>query len=306
MEGEPYLDGIDFKIFSDATTLENAFRAGEIDVITYGNDCDLMNNLSTYNDISYDINSNGLGAESVGIIPSSANESDPFYKAEVRQAFCYAVDWDNVVSSLSYGIYQRTNQWAVPGSETYNDDVQGYSYDPDKAKQLLTDAGYPDGFETTLYTTSSGFLYTAAQAAAAQLEEVGIHANIEIVDATKGNDLMTNGWTGIYWHFASIGPDLGLYMGRHLDPNGAYYAKGIQHPQDALDLLSEIRTATDHDVKVEKELEMQKLIYDDYALFGEPLYVNAAKHIRYNYVKGGEFAQADAISWSPATCWLDK
>ena len=306
VEGEPYLDGIDFKIFSDATTLENAFRAGEIDVITYGNDCDLMNNLSTYNDISYDINSNGLGAESVGIIPSSANESDPFYKAEVRQAFCYAVDWDNVVSSLSYGIYQRTNQWAVPGSETYNDDVQGYSYDPDKAKQLLTDAGYPDGFETTLYTTSSGFLYTAAQAAAAQLEEVGIHANIEIVDATKGNDLMTNGWTGIYWHFASIGPDLGLYMGRHLDPNGAYYAKGIQHPQDALDLLSEIRTATDHDVKVEKELEMQKLIYDDYALFGEPLYVNAAKHIRYNYVKGGEFAQADAISWSPATCWLDK
>lgn len=306
IKGEPYLDGIEFKIFSDMTTLENAFRANEIDVITYGQDCDLMNNLSSYNDISFDINTNGLGAESVGLIPSSAEEDDPFYKAEVRQALCYAVDWDSIVSSLSYGIYQRTNQWAVPGSETYSSEVQGYSYDPEKAKQLLSDSGYENGFDTTLYTSSSGFMNNAAQAISAQLAEVGIKANIEIVDATKGGDLMTNGWKGLYWHYASIGPDLGLYMGRHLDPNGAYYAKGIQHPQDALDLLNQIRTATEHADKVEKEHEMQKLIYDTYALFGEPLYVNAAKHIRYNYVKGGEFATADAISWSPATCWIDK
>ena len=304
--GEPYLDGIEFKIFSDSTTLENAFKAGEVDVITYGQDCDLLNDLISFNGISFDGCSNGLGAESVGLIPSSADESDPFYKKEVRQALCYAVDWDSIVSSLSYGLYQRTNQWAVPGSETYNDEVVGYSYDPEKAKELLTEAGYSDGFETTLYTMSSGFYNNAAQAISAQLAEVGITANIEIVDATKGNDLMTNGWTGLYWHFASIGPDLGLYMGRHLDTNGAYYAKGIQHPDDALKLLGEIRTATDHDIKVEKELEMQKLIYDEYALFGMPLNVSSAKHIRYNYVKGGEFAAADAISWSPATCWLDK
>ncbi|MDO4284144.1 MAG: ABC transporter substrate-binding protein [Eubacteriales bacterium] len=306
VEGQPYLDGVEFTIYADATTLENSLRAGEIDVVTYA-DVDLWNNVQNDSNYTVDRNANGQGVESVGLIPSSADESDPFYDARVRQAFCYAVDWDTLVSSLSYGLYERTNQWAAPGSVTYNPNVVGYSYDPEKAKELLAEAGYADGFTTTLYVPgSTGFYANAAAVVSASLAEVGITANIETVDAAKGNDIMSNGWTGLYWHFASIGPDLGLYMGRHLDVDGAYYAKGIQHPDDCLDLLAQIRVATNDEEKIALEWELQEKIYDEYALFGEPLFVNSAVWIRSTDVKGGQFAVVHAATWSPATCWLDR
>ncbi len=306
VDGLPYLDGVEFTIFADSTTLENSMRAGEIDMLTYA-DVDTWNNLGSDSNYTVDLNANGLGLESVGLIPSSADESDPFADVRVRQALCYAVDWDTLVSSLSYGLYSRTNQWASPDAVTYNPNVKGYSYDPEKAKELLAEAGYADGFTTSLYVPgSTGFFANAAVVISASLAEVGITANVETIDGAKGNDLMANGWSGLYWHFASIGPDLGLYMGRHLDTNGAYYAKGIQHPQDCLDLLQQIRTAKDDSEKVDLEWQLQEKIYDEYALFGEPLYVNGAVWIRNNYVKGGQFALVHAATWSPSTCWLDK
>lgn len=306
VEGQPYLDGIDYTIFGDGTTLTNALKAGEIDVLTYGNDCDIMKDLEGIANIVTDKNGNGLGVESVGIIPSSADESDPFYDAKVRQALCYAVDWDQIVTALSYGYYERTNQWAAPGAVTYNTNLKGYSYDPEKAKSLLAEAGYADGFDTVIYAASNGFQQNAATAISASLAEVGVNASVEIIDAAKGGDMMANGWSGLYWHYASIGPDLGLYMGRHLDANGAYYAKGIQHPQDCLDLLNEIRVAKDEATKVELELQLQEKIYDEYALFGMPLYVNAPVHMRYDYVEGADLAKVHAATWSPATAWINK
>ncbi|MCC8151315.1 MAG: ABC transporter substrate-binding protein [Lachnospiraceae bacterium] len=306
VEGQPYLDGIEYTIYADVTTVENAMLANEIDVITYGGDVDMITHLADEEDILISRNENGLGAESVGLITSSADEDDPFYDARVRQAFCYAVDYDSIIEALSYGIYTVTDQWAVPGSVTYNTDMEGYSYDPEKAKELLAEAGYADGFETTIYTTNNGFYQNVVQAVSAQLAEVGITANVEIVDSATMNSQMTDGWNGITWHFASIGPDLGLYMARHLSEDGSYYAPGIQHPQDCLDLLSEVQSATDEDSKMALEWELMEKVYGEQALFGRTMYVSLIVHERYDYVKGGQFGLVHAATWSPATTWMDK
>lgn len=302
-EGKPYLDGVEFSIISEPTTLENALTAGEIDLLSYASIENLQNLEATGNFVR-ESNENGMGVESVGVIPNSDDESSPFYDARVRQAMCYAIDADTIVESLGYGYYTRTNQWAAPGAITYNEDVEGYPYNPEKAKELLAEAGYADGFDTTIYAIAG--IENWATAIADQLTQVGIRTQVEMVDATKGNDFMANGWDGIYWHFASVSPDLGLYMGRHLDPNGAFYAKGIQHPQDCLDLLEAIRTAKDDETKVADELELQKLVYDKYALFGLPLYVNAIDAIKYPYVMDDNFTKYHCATWTPADCWLDK
>ncbi len=306
VEGQPYLDGVEFTFFSDSTALENALKAGEIDVYMNASNSDVIEYFTKADGYTVDTNSNGLGAVTGGLLPASANADDPFYDVKVRQAFCYAADWDTIISTLSNGTYQRTNQWAVPGSVTYNPNVKGYTYDPQKAKELLTEAGYPNGFDTTIYTYAVAFYEDCATAVAEQLKEVGINASIEIVDSTKGNEMMTNGWKGIFWHAASVGPDLGLYMSRHLNVDGAFYAKAIQHPQDCLDLLHEIIVAENEETKVEKEWELQEKIYDEYALFGIPLWVNPNSHIRYDYVKDAGFGQAHSYGWSPATAWLNK
>ena len=301
--GQPYLDGIDFTIISDAATIENTLVSGEADMISY-TPIDTIKNLDPTGEYVLETNSNGVGVEMTGIIPSSAQEGNPFADVKVRQAFCYAVDVDTITAALGYGYYTVTNQWATPNAVTYNKEVAGYPYNPEKAKELLAEAGYGDGFDTTFWSPAGSSNW--ATAICDNLNAVGIRAKVELIDGAKNGELMTGGWDGIMFHYASVGPDLGLFMGRHLDVAGSYYASGIQHPEDCIQLLNDIRIAPDEDTKVAKELELQKKIYDEYALFGKPLYITLIAGLKYPYVQGDNFAKNHAATWTPATCWLDK
>jgi peptide/nickel transport system substrate-binding protein len=171
------------------------------------------------------------------------------------------------------------------------------------ARQLLAEAGYPDGFDTVIFAFAGD---TWNPAIAQMLNDVGIRAKIELADGPLLNQNMLHGWDGIMYHWASIGPDLGLYMGRHLDPSGAFFAAGIQHPQDALDLLQAVRTAPDEATKLDYEMQLQKLIYDKYYLFGKVLYVTPIIHTKYDYVTDDNFGRFTAASWTPENAWLDK
>lgn len=303
--GEPYLDGINVTVISDVMTLESTLQSGEADMIPY---CDITNLKDLAGNSSYvrETNTNGVGVEGWGLIPNSSDPKSPFSNAKVRQAMCYAIDNEKIVKAVGYGYMKTTNQWAAPGASTYNKDVQGYPYNPTKAKQLLTEAGYPNGFDTKIYTLASGYYADAITAAAQELTEVGIRAKPEVADATKYNSMMSNGCDGIMLHFNSISPDLGLYMGRHLDPTGAFYAKMIQHPQDALDLLSKIRTAVNEKAKTDYSMQLQKMIYDQYALFGKPMGVQTINTMKATYVMDDNFHKVNAAAWTPWSTWLNK
>ena len=72
-------------------------------------------------------------------------ERPPFDQREVRQAFNYAIDKIRLNQEVQGGRYVVARGILPPGMPGYNPEVQGYSYDPDKAKQLLAQAGYPGG-----------------------------------------------------------------------------------------------------------------------------------------------------------------
>lgn len=303
-EGKPYLDGVEMYIVDEPTTRSSAFQAGEYDII-------LMNNLTVAQELLssgqyvLEENKSGVGHISTGLIPNSANPDSPFKDPKVRQAMCYAIDTEAICNTFGYGLLQTTNQWAVPGAVTYNTNVKGYPYDIEKAKALLAEAGYPDGFDTT-FTTATGDkdMFTAA---ANMLTEAGIRCNVNLVDETAQVNLYSTGtWEGIMGHFHSVSPDLGLYMGRHLDPTGAFYAAGIQHPENALDLLARIRTAPSEEEKIKLEHEMQILIYDELALFGQPLYVQNEPVFKYDYLKDDRRKVDQVSAWSPENAWFDK
>ena len=303
-EGKPYLDGLEMYTVGEPTTRSSAFQAGEYDII-------LMNNLTVAQELiaagkyEQETNQSGVGLIATGLIPNSVDPASPFADAKVRQAMCYAIDADLLVEAFGYGMLTTTNQWAAPGAITYNPDVKGYPYDIEKAKALLAEAGYPDGFDTTLYTDAGNKdIFTAA---ANMLAEAGIRANIELIDeSTQVNLYSTGSWKGIMGHFHSISPDLGLYMGRHLDKKGAFYAPGIQHPDEAIELLEKIRTAPTNEEKVKLEYQMQVLIYDKLALFGKPLFIQREPVFKYNYVMDDNRSIDNVSTWSPENIWLNK
>lgn len=305
-EGLPYLDSVQITKVTEETTRSTAFQAGEYDMIDVGlpTTKQMLDAAGMY---VVEMNENGMGAGTLGLIPNSAADS-PWADARVRRAMCYAIDVDAINAAFQMGTAELTDQWATTGAVTYNDDINHYKYDPERAKELLAEAGYPDGFDTNLVTVSA--LADTFTAIANMLGQVGIRCEIQMVDSATQNQLYMDGnWEGLMPHWTTVSPDLGLYMGRHLDYNGAYYAKGIQHPDKEMQLLEEIRGCTDETERRTLEKELQKAIYDaeeGSCLFGRPLYVNVQPIYKYDYVINDNAKVPFSSAWDLAGCWLNK
>ena len=106
------------------------------------------------------------------------DERLPTHSVEVRQALNYAVDVEAIIEHLLSGLGSRIASPIGPGYLGYNPEVEPYSYNPDLAKQMLAEAGYPDGFEATLDTTTAGHT-DVIDAVAGYLSEVGVEVTIQ-------------------------------------------------------------------------------------------------------------------------------
>ncbi|OAI39071.1 hypothetical protein AYO38_08350 [bacterium SCGC AG-212-C10] len=82
--------------------------------------------------------------------------NDPIANKLVRQAINYAIDRESLCKDLLNGVCQPAYAYVYPGHNWYGSDTKPYSYDPKKAKELLKEAGYPNGFKMTVITSASG------------------------------------------------------------------------------------------------------------------------------------------------------
>ena len=121
------------------------------------------------------------------------NTVEPFTNPQVRVAMNFAVDVPTIIDALLDANGIPLANLFVPTSIGYDADLSPYAYDPDMAKQLLTDAGFPDGFETSMDVSSSERL-DIAQAIVAQLGEVGIDVELEQKELAVFN--APDQWTG--------------------------------------------------------------------------------------------------------------
>ena len=154
-------------------------------------------------------------------------DKEPFQIAKVRHAVNHAVNKKALVDNLYQGLAQPAKNPIPPMLWSYNEKIEGYTYDPDRARKLLAEAGFPDGFKTTLWAMPVPRPYMPqpqkiAQAIQADLKAVGIDA--EIVSFEWGtyldkvqrgqHDMALLGWTG-----DNGDPDNFLYV--LLDKNAA-------------------------------------------------------------------------------------
>ncbi len=113
------------------------------------------------------------------------NASEPFNDVRVRQALCYAIDREQIIDLAFDGYGSPIGSSMYPAFGKYFDDsLTGYyTHDVEKAKTLLADAGYPEGFEMTITVPSNYQPHIdAAQVMVEQLKEVGVRAKIELVE----------------------------------------------------------------------------------------------------------------------------
>jgi len=134
---------------------------------------------------------------------------EPLTKKEVRQAINLAIDKQSIVDNIYMGTAIKAKNGMPPFMLGYNDAIEDYPYDPARAKQLLAEAGYPDGFEVTLYVmpVSRPYMFDPpkiGEAIQSYLAAVGITVKFYQVDwgtylqeTEEGNHQMCLlGWTG--------------------------------------------------------------------------------------------------------------
>lgn len=197
-EGIPYVDGVVMQVVPDQGARTAAFRAGETQIITAVNPQETQSLLAAVPDARL--------LQYVGTAPIMMYvnmEREPFNDIRVRQAMSMAVDREGMGEAL-YGSGRFTgpvNAHILDYVLDQEELAELQPYDPDAAKQLLADAGYPDGFQTKLMVTG-GYgprVITGAEWVVEDLAAIGIEAEIEVVDYAT---YISNRWATVDYDMA--------------------------------------------------------------------------------------------------------
>lgn len=253
--GAPKIGGVEFRFISEPATALASLKAGDID----------------WTDVVPTQQVDQLKSDSsvtLGLTPSSdywylaLNQAKaPWNDVRVRQAIAFAVDRDAIVQAVSYGT-AALNQLAIPEQSFWYTKYDKYSTDLDKAKQLMSEAGFTGGTLDMLATSDYPETVTAAQIIASNLEPLGITVNIRQPDFStwldeqnSGNfDMLMMGWLG------NIDPDDFYYSQHHT--GGSSNAQKYSNPE-VDKLLDSARVETDKDTRKDLYAQAATIIADD-------------------------------------------
>ena len=175
-KGLPYLDQWKIQAIADPAAQMSAFTSKSIDFICMKDATTAGTMVGMGLKDKHESDPNGYTAYT--IYPNSKVEGDPWYKTEVRQAvLLYGIDWDAVALMAGGKTATKSLQFGIKGSLAYVDGLDAKaSYDINKAKTMLTAAGYPNGFSTKLYSPPTTI--AAATAVQDQLKKLGITTDV--------------------------------------------------------------------------------------------------------------------------------
>ncbi|MBW2086619.1 MAG: ABC transporter substrate-binding protein [Deltaproteobacteria bacterium] len=181
-KGFPYLDKIHMKIMENVTVTMSAYLAGKLDIVT-AQHFQVRTIKRKVPDTVF-VRGKLLYNFHIRIPPWSDKRplKPPFDNPKVRQAIAMAIDKQKLMK-LAWGGYGTVQIGPVPNWPPYSlPEEDQVKYDPEQARKLLAEAGYPDGFSAEMISPSNPALTGGAQVAQAMLKAVGINVNLKILE----------------------------------------------------------------------------------------------------------------------------
>jgi peptide/nickel transport system substrate-binding protein len=194
----------------------------------------------------------------------------PFDKKEARQAANFAIDRQAIIEKLMGGLGKSVPTVINPMAFGYDPTTEPYGYDPKKAKDLLKQAGYPNGVDITLHT---GFGTTwgrqMGEALAEMLTEVGLRTNLKIWDPGpawdkffQGEGKATNGFYGSWGYYSTFDADAILHPLYHTEPGG-WVGKWYTRVPGLDQLIDEARSTVDREKRLATYAKIQHLVKEE-------------------------------------------
>lgn len=178
-----------FKIIPEGSQRTIMLENGEADIV-----CDVLANDAARVDEADDLTLIHQTGYKYYAMYFKCDSTTPVGDSRVRQAIEYAIDKQSIVDAVMNGYAQVGSLLTTPATAGYNADKErGNLYDPDKAKEMLADAGYPQGFDLDIYVRSGQVYEEIATILQDQLGVVGINVNLTVLESNKIDELFYGG-----------------------------------------------------------------------------------------------------------------
>lgn len=169
----PGVEQVTLKYFADATATTNALQTGDVDAIANLQAPELLSSFEA--DDKFVVTT---GTSSGEVSLSMNNQAAPFDDVRVRQAVLYALDKQAILDTAWNGYGSLVATYATPTDPYYEDLNDAYPYDPEKAKELLKEAGQ-ENLDITFTVPTRPYAQAVSEIVVSQLKDVGINAKIE-------------------------------------------------------------------------------------------------------------------------------
>ncbi len=262
--GAAEVETLVFSITPDPSVRYAKLLRGECHVMPYPNPADLSDMAE-----APEVNLMSQEGLNVGYLAFNT-QREPFDDPQVRRALNMAINRDAIIEAIYQGAGVRAINPIPPTIWSYNPDIEGYPYDPEQARALLAEAGYPDGFETNIWAMPVQRPYNPNARRMAEMIQsdwaaVGVDAEIityewgEYLSRTNRGEHETVllGWTG-----DNGDPDNFLYTLLSCDAaeNGANRARWCHEPFD--ELVTQAKLTSDVAERTRLYMEAQEIFKD--------------------------------------------
>ena len=218
----------------------------------------------------------------------------PFDKKAVRQAANYAIDKQAIIQKLMGGLGQQVATVVQPAAFGFEPEVKPFPYDPKKARELLAQAGHPNGVDITLHSAFVEFR-PVFEAITQMLTEVGIRVNARMWDPgpawnkfLQAEGKATNGYYGSWGNYSVFDADAVLHPLYHTEPGG-WIGKWYTRVEGLDKLIDEARSTLNQAHRKRTYSQIQKLIREEApAIFLWTQYDTLAISKRVDYAARGD------------------
>jgi len=299
-KGKPFLDGIEFKIITEATTSSALLQKGDVDLWYQGHSPMDWGDLKAK---GYVVSTYWPGLPQA-IFPNTVDPNSKWQDKRLREALEYALDREAMAKALGQGFYVASSQIAPNTEWGYIPGLPIREYNPQKAKDLLKEAGFANGCPITLLIQSVPINVDAGEAIKGYLDQAGFNTTLDIADPGRFfGSVFGTGWAdtvqmvygmdvnylGTYMSWFSSDPKSNLASFKRSD-------KQLEFDKTVVKIFdpAEQRKATE---------EIMKSMYEDAAftpLWWAPAGTVQAKYVHHEIYRHG-FIRVD---WE--NVWMDK
>jgi peptide/nickel transport system substrate-binding protein len=239
-----------------------------------------------------------------GLAGDSANQESIYTDKRIRAAVEYAIDRNAMAKALGYGYWEPMNQYASKKSNGYNPDYKGRPYNPEKAKRLLAEAGYPNGLKIRIVTVTTRQERDIWALIQRYLSKAGIDAEVSFMERGAFFAAANKGLKNALIDFKANMP---LDLSKELS---TMFMKGsprlplMSRPLELQEVLGRAERTPDYATQVSLTKKAVRMISED--ALATSLWIEYVINIKNKSVRDVNYSHAWRYQWTPEDTWLSE